>query len=147
MKGPAFSGSSIPVPGITVSILQARAMQAPERAVAGTSTRWSEVPSSSRAIWGTARPMKDIGPQKAVTTAVIRPVQTSTWIRATRTLTPRLAAYFSPSSRALSGLTSSRAQTRPAQAAAEKKGSWAEETEEKSPIPHITNCRTLSAEA
>lgn len=41
----------MPVPGITVSMLQARATHAPERAVAGTRTRWSDVPSNRAAIW------------------------------------------------------------------------------------------------
>ena len=142
-----MSGSSVPVPGMTVSMLQTRAMHAPDSMVAGTRTRWSEVPVSRRAICGTARPMKDIGPQNAVTTAVIRPVHISTLILAAVMLTPRLAAYFSPSSRALSGFTSINENTRPASDTAANKGSLAGDTAEKSPIPHITNCLTLSADA
>ena len=49
------------------TISQRRSTEAPVRMVAGTRMRWSEVRHSIRATWGIARPMKPIGPQKAVT--------------------------------------------------------------------------------
>ena len=43
-----------------------------QRTFAGSSTRWSDVPTSGRARWGAASPMNPIGPTKAVTTPVSR---------------------------------------------------------------------------
>lgn len=72
-----------------------------------------ELPRTSLDIWGTASPIKEIGPQKAVAVAVKTPVQTKIEILAGLIFTPKFAAYISPSRRALSGFMSSSAQASP----------------------------------
>ena len=50
------------------------------------------VPSKRRAIWGTAKPTKAMGPQKAVEVAVSKPVVNNNKVRVRETLMPKLAA-------------------------------------------------------
>ena len=85
----AFSGSMLLLPGPTVSMLHSIAMQAPLRIVTGTRCVWFDVPSSIRATWGTASPIKETGPQKAVIVAVRIPVHSNIEILALLTLMPR----------------------------------------------------------
>ena len=66
----AFKGRVLLLAGTTVSILHSMAMQAPLKMVTGTRCLWLDVPSRSLATWGTASPINDTGPQKAVTVAV-----------------------------------------------------------------------------
>ena len=84
----AFNGSILLVPGITISILHNRAIQEPASIVTGTSILWLDEPSISLAICGTASPMKEIGPQKAVVVAVSNPVQNRMAIRVRLILIP-----------------------------------------------------------
>ena len=65
---------------------------APVRSVTGSSRRWSEVERMRRAMWGTARPMKAMGPQKAVEVAVRIPVVKSSRLRVRGILIPRFSA-------------------------------------------------------
>ena len=65
-----------------------------------------EEPSISREICGTANPIKEIGPQKAVVVAVNIPVHKRMAIRARLIRMPRLAAYISPSNKAFRGFIS-----------------------------------------
>ena len=66
----ALSGI-IPIsPGMMQIKLQSKAMALPVSMVRGISELWLEVPSISRAICGTASPMKEMGPQNAVVMAV-----------------------------------------------------------------------------
>ena len=99
----ACSGILLASPGKMQIRLQRRATAPPLRMVTGSSEWWLDVPSSMRATWGTARPMKATGPQKAVVMAVSRPVTTSSQLRTRRMFTPRFSAYLSPSNKALSG--------------------------------------------
>ena len=69
-----------------------KATTCPVRMVMPSNWRWSEVRSSMRAMWGTARAMNAMGPQKAVTTAVSRPVSTRSARRNALTSTPRFSA-------------------------------------------------------
>src|SRR3712207_7314098 len=77
-----------------------------------------------RATWGTARPMKATGPQKAVTTAVRKPVTTSNQLRTRLTLKPKFSAYRVPSSSALSGLTNKTEAPKPINVTEANKGIW-----------------------
>ena len=72
--------------------------------VAGNSWRWFSVDGISRAICGTANPMKAIGPQNAVVTAVSKPVTTAASC-ARVSCSPRFSAYCSPNSGALGALS------------------------------------------
>ena len=54
-----------------------KATNAPMTMVAGSKRRWLSVVKRRRAKWGTAKPMKAIGPQKAVVTAVRSPVSSN----------------------------------------------------------------------
>ena len=89
----------------TLAKAHSRAMTAPARMVAGTRRAWLLVPSDMRAMCGTTSPMKPMGPQKAVTTAVKMPVMSNRMLRVLETLTPRLRAYRVPSNKAFNGLT------------------------------------------
>ena len=89
-----------------------------------------------RAMWGTARPMKATGPQKAVAEAVSTPVTASSCVRRRRVATPRFSAYCSPRSSALSGLASATEQARPAAVTAAISGTCRMGTPPKLPRPH-----------
>lgn len=65
---------------------------APVSAAAGSSVRWSASQKSMRATWGMARPIKPIGPQKAVTVPASRVVESSMSERVRRILTPIVRA-------------------------------------------------------
>ena len=65
----AFSGSTPALPGKSDTICATSATVPPISTTAGTSTRWSDVPSRPRHRCGTAMPRNEIGPQNAVTTA------------------------------------------------------------------------------
>lgn len=69
-------------------------------------------------MWGTDRPMKATGPQKAVVVAVSQPVTSSRRFRVSRVLIPRFSAYCSPRSKALSGLINKSEAANPAMFAA-----------------------------
>ena len=66
----AFSGMIPASPGRMQMKLQSRAMAPPVSMVTGSRELWLEVPSMRRAMCGTASPIKEIGPQKAVVVAV-----------------------------------------------------------------------------
>lgn len=69
---------------------------------------------------GTAKPRKEIGPQKAVVIAVSNPVVISNMLRVRRMLTPKFSAYLTPNSMALSGLIRSIESSSPANVKSEK---------------------------
>lgn len=69
----AFSGMIPASPGRMQMKLQSRAMAPPVSMVTGSRELWLEVPSMRRAMCGTASPIKEIGPQKAVVVAVSNP--------------------------------------------------------------------------
>lgn len=85
----AFSGMIPASPGRMQMKLQSRAMAPPVSMVTGSRELWLEVPSMRRAMCGTASPIKEIGPQKAVVVAVSNPVATSSRLRVRRMLIPR----------------------------------------------------------
>ena len=133
----ALSGS-IPVsPGSVQRRLQSRAVALPVSIVTGISVLWLEVPSRRRAMWGTARPMNEIGPQKAVVTAVNRPTVTNSMFLTRWVLMPRFSAYRLPNSSALRGLINKVASSSPMEMEVMKNGICSEETAPKLPIPHI----------
>ena len=134
----AFRGSTLSLPGNTVRRLHSNATHEPAKIVTGSSIVWFDEPSSRRAICGTASPMNEMGPQKAVAVAVSSPVQSSIIIRVRFTFTPRLVAYISPRSRAFSGFIIRMARNSPAMEQIIKNGNRSFDTAEKSPIPHIT---------
>ena len=74
-------GNRVPSEGRVHSRLQSRVRQAPVSIQAGIRERWLLVPMVMRARWGTARPRKEMGPQKAVVVAVSSPVQQSSRLR------------------------------------------------------------------
>ena len=80
----AFSGMIPASPGRMQMKLQSRAMAPPVSMVTGSRELWLEVPSMRRAMCGTASPIKEIGPQKAVVVAVSNPVATSSRLRRKR---------------------------------------------------------------
>ena len=71
-------------------------------------------------MWGTANPMNETGPQKAVVTAVRIPVEMSNKLRVRLMFTPRFSAYLVPRSIALRGLMRRMASTNPAKVKAAK---------------------------
>ena len=73
----ALSGMMPLFPGNTQIRLHRRAMALPDSMVKGISRLWLELPVASRAMCGTASPMKETGPQNAVVTAVSSPVAKS----------------------------------------------------------------------
>mgnify|MGYP006979246566 FL=1 len=64
-------------PGRIQMRLHSNAVTAPHNKVIGNKVLWFDVPNNSRAIWGTARPINEMGPQNAVVDAVSRPVTMS----------------------------------------------------------------------
>ena len=64
----------------------------PKRKDPGMMTAGFEVPNSSRVIWGTATPTKEMGPARAVTTAESRLESAIRATRKARILTPMLRA-------------------------------------------------------
>lgn len=87
-----LSGMSVPSGGKLHTQLQASPTMPPTTRVSGMTMRWLAVCEIIFAIWGTARPINDIGPQKAVVMAEISPVATSMVLRMRFTLKPRLLA-------------------------------------------------------
>lgn len=69
----ALSGRIVS-PGRMHSILQTIAINAPMRIVQGSNVLWFSDPMNILAMWGTASPMNDTGPQNAVEIAVKSPV-------------------------------------------------------------------------
>ena len=133
----ALSGI-IPIsPGMMQIKLQSKAMALPVSMVRGISELWLEVPSISRAICGTASPMKEMGPQNAVVMAVKIPTAMSNKLRVSLMLMPKFSAYRLPNSKALRGLMSNMESSSPAKMVIEKSGSWSDETALKLPIPQI----------
>ena len=72
--------------------LQNKAKSMPIKAVAGMSSLWSLLLKRNRAICGTARPKKAMGPQKAVMRAVRKPESKMISMLLRRMLTPRFSA-------------------------------------------------------
>ena len=70
-----------PEDGRTDNMLQVAPTKAPIIIVAGRSMRWVSVLIIMRAMCGTASPIKDIGPQKAVTNAVSMPLRQRSRLR------------------------------------------------------------------
>ena len=64
-------------------------------------------------MWGTASPIKAIGPQNAVVTAVSKPVLINNTTRTRRTLIPRFPAYRSPNKSAFNGFINNNARSNP----------------------------------
>ena len=134
----ALSGRMLLLPGITVSMLHNSATHEPDMIVAGKSIVWFDEPRTKRAICGTANPINEIGPQKAVAVAVSNPVQSRMIMRVRFTFTPIFAAYISPKSKALRGFIIRMAINKPMIEQMMKNGNRSFETPEKFPIPHIT---------
>src|SRR5690606_820612 len=88
----ALSGSICGPEGSCVRMSQRRTSMAPPRAALGTITRWSDVLISRRTRWGTARPTKAMGPQKAVTPPVRRLADKMIHVLDLFRFTPRLWA-------------------------------------------------------
>ncbi|ABY25058.1 hypothetical protein RSal33209_3348 [Renibacterium salmoninarum ATCC 33209] len=78
----------------------------------GSSTRWSG-PTSIRAMCGTARPIKAIGPAAAVAAPASSTTAMATQNRVARSDTPSACAASSPNASAFSGRASSKAITTP----------------------------------
>ena len=72
--------------------LQNKARHMPMKAVAGINTLWSLVRKRKRAMCGTARPKKAIGPQNAVMRAVRKPEAKMMSMLLNLILTPRFSA-------------------------------------------------------
>ena len=72
--------------------LQNRAKSMPRKAVAGMSSLWSLLRNRNRAICGTAKPKKAMGPQNAVMMAVRKPETKMMSILLLRMFTPRFSA-------------------------------------------------------
>ena len=85
-------GMMLPSRGRVLNRLQANARFAPMSIVAGIRTLWYEVPSARRAKCGTASPMNEMGPQKAVVVAVSKPVTNSSICRTCPIFIPRFSA-------------------------------------------------------
>lgn len=93
MNGVMADKGSVPrSPGKWVSNNESNATLAPITKVAGNKRRWSAVCMSRRTICGTAKPMNDMGPHRAVTAAVSSPVSRSRMVRTRLTRMPRLVA-------------------------------------------------------
>ena len=88
----APNGSSAGDTMVRAAKSQSPAISAPPSIAAGRRMRLSDVWKSIRQIWGTARPIKDTGPAKAVT-AALRTLETRIIAQRTAlTFTPMLAA-------------------------------------------------------
>ena len=88
----ALMGRMPDSPGRMQMRLHSSVVTAPQSSVTGSRVLWFEVPSSRRAMCGTASPMNEMGPQKAVVDAVSSPVTMSSRLRVSLMFTPRLAA-------------------------------------------------------
>ena len=88
----AFSGITPWLPGIMHMRLQNKATAEPIRIVVGMIIRWSSDLIIILAMCGTISPIKDMGPQKAVTIAVRSPVMTNKRFLITFMLIPRFSA-------------------------------------------------------
>ena len=72
--------------------LQNKAKSMPRKAVAGMSSLWSLLLKRKRAMCGTAKPKKAMGPQKAVIRAVRKPEARMMSILLRLMFTPRFSA-------------------------------------------------------
>ena len=86
----------------------------PQSIVAGIRMRLSAVRKVMRARCGMARPIKPIGPQKAVTVPANSVVDRKMMMRERVRLRPIVSAYASPKSRMLSGFIATTASIKPA---------------------------------
>lgn len=77
---------------------QNKLRKAPDKKLAGIKIRLSDVLNTSLVIWGTAKPIKDTGPAKAVTAAANKLDITMICLRMPLMFKPILWAYFSPKS-------------------------------------------------
>ena len=87
----AFSGNKMP-DGNTHISEQRRPTPPPVRSVAGIRMLWRSVGKNILAMWGTARPINETGPQNAVITAVSSPVASSKRFLTLIRFTPRFLA-------------------------------------------------------
>ena len=88
----AFIGNVYSLEGNWAILSQISIMIAPLMATAGTNILWLEVLKSSLVKCGTAKPIKAIGPEKAVITPVNKLVEIKVKFRVRFTLTPILFA-------------------------------------------------------
>ena len=95
------------------------------------------VDKSIRARCGVTSPMKAIGPQKAVTTAVNIPVINKSVNRIFDISNPKLAAYCSPNNSALRGLLIIMAKKLPTRMTPARSGTFPIVTFPKLPNPQI----------
>ena len=86
-------GMMVPFEGMLQMRLQSNVMQAAISMVTGMSVLWMLVFRTRRAMWGTANPKNDTGPQNAVVVAVSSPVHKSRLFLVRQMLTPRFVAY------------------------------------------------------
>ena len=86
--------------------LQIKATIAPRRIVVGMINRKSSVRNNRRDRCGTAKPIKAIGPQKAVDKAAITPVSNKIIVRKRFMFTPKFSAYRLPIIIMFKGFTS-----------------------------------------
>lgn len=103
----ALSGNTHPLLGSTHMKLQIKATVAPRRIVVGMINRKSSVRNNRRDRCGTAKPIKAIGPQKAVDKAAIIPVSNKIAVRKRFMFTPKFSAYRLPIIMMFKGFTSS----------------------------------------
>ena len=87
-----LSGISVPSDGRLHTQLHVSPIIPPNRRVSGISVRLFAVRETILVICGTASPMNEIGPQKAVVRAEINPVDISMELRMRLMLNPRLQA-------------------------------------------------------
>ena len=88
-----LTGSITPWRATTSQATQQKSIDtAPHSIAAGISTRWSAVRKVMRARWGIARPIKPIGPQKAVTVPAKSVVERKMMPRERATLRPIVRA-------------------------------------------------------
>jgi hypothetical protein len=88
----ALMGRVYSLVGNWAMLSQINIIMAPLMATAGTNILWSEVLKNSFVKCGTARPIKAIGPEKAVITPVNKLVEIKVKFRVRFTLTPMLFA-------------------------------------------------------
>ena len=143
----AFSGIMPDSPGRIQMRLQSKATALPVSKVTGRSELWFEVPIMRRAICGTANPINETGPQKAVVTAVRMPVEIRSRFRVLLIFTPKFSAYLLPKRSALSGFIKRIDRMSPAIVKDAKYGICSRDTPLKLPIPQIMYECTPSAVA
>lgn len=123
-------------PGRVLTREQKSVSMAPIMMVDGMSMRWSDVRKSIRDRCGTAIPINDIGPQKAVQTDTKIPVTMRMYRWVLYTDIPIFAAYLSPRSNALRGFTIKTESKSASNNSVANSGIFSILTPPKLPIPH-----------